>query len=74
VNKVAQRGVRLALDHNPPSNLPSAAGTSYYRLMRNDEVSEKWWEQVKAEGAVGVTWLGLDLPDVQITLYGMLPS
>ncbi len=74
VTKVAQRGVRLAPDHNPPSNLPVAADLSYYRVVRSDDVSEKWWEQVKAEAAVGVTWLGLDLPDVQITLYGMLPN
>jgi type VI secretion system protein ImpJ len=73
VNKVAQRGVRLVPEHNPPGTLPTAPGLSYHRVMRNDETSEKWWEQIKTEGAVGVTWLGLELPDVRITLYAMQP-
>ncbi len=74
VNKVAQRGVRLVPEHNLPGVLPpSAGGLSYFRVMRNDETSEKWWEQIKAEGAVGVTWLGMELPDVRITLYAMQP-
>jgi type VI secretion system protein ImpJ len=72
VNKIAQKGVRLVLDHNPPSNLPSAPGRSYFRIMRDDETSEGWWEKIKAEGAVGVTWLGMDLPDVRFTLHAML--
>jgi type VI secretion system protein ImpJ len=72
INKAAQRGIRLALDHNPPSNLPSDAGTSYFRMMRNDDMSEKWWQDVTKERAVGVTWLGLELPDAVITLYGMV--
>jgi type VI secretion system protein ImpJ len=74
VKRVAQRGVRLALDHNPPSTLPSGAGLTYFRIMRNDDVSEKWWNDIKREASVGVTWLGMDLPDVRFTLYGLLPN
>jgi type VI secretion system ImpJ/VasE family protein len=73
VLKIAQRGVRLVPEHNPPGTVPTAPGLSYHRVERADETSAKWWEQIKAEGAVGVTWLGLDLPDVRITMYGMQP-
>jgi predicted component of type VI protein secretion system len=66
------RGVNLVTDHNPPTSLPSAGGLSYFRIVRNDTESDNWWRKIMDEGAVAVTFVGLEVPD-KITLYGMLP-
>jgi type VI secretion system protein ImpJ len=70
----AVRGVELRFDHHPPSQLPSGAGLSYFRLVRGSAASQKMWDYIADEKALGVTFPGVDASDFQMTLYGRLPK
>src|SRR5688572_9511381 len=70
----AVRGVELRFDHHPPSQLPSGAGLSYFRLTRGSPGSQKMWDYIAEGKELGITFPGVDASDFQMTIFGRLPT
>jgi hypothetical protein len=60
-------GVKLDYERNPPLGLPPQTDLHYFRLLRGE--SDKMWNRVCEEKAIGVRWLGIESSDFQMSLY-----
>ena len=65
-------GVKLVLERVPPLELPSEAGLTYFRLMRDE--SARMWERVSAEKALAARWPGMESTDYRVTLFMTVPA
>ncbi len=69
----AIRGIELKEERIVPTVLPAQADLHYFRMDRAG--SSRMWEQIKAEKAAGIRWIGseLDWSDATFTLYMTVP-
>ncbi len=65
-------GLKLQEERYPPVELPAQASLRYFRVMRTE--SQRMWDRIKEEKAVGVRWLGMENSDFAITLYMTVPG
>ncbi len=65
-------GIPLAEERNPPLELPTQSGMSYFRLLRTDNPT--MWERVQQQGALAAVWPGMDNADYKLTLYMTVPT
>lgn len=65
-------GVKLLFERNPPLQLPSETGLTYFRLIRGE--SARMWEKVGAEKSLAARWPGMEAADHKLTLYMTLPA
>ena len=65
-------GLKLQEERYPPVELPAQAGLRYFRVLRAE--SQRMWDRIKDEKAIGVRWLGMENSDFAITLYMTVPS
>jgi len=67
------RGVKLAEERHPPTQLPSPVGLHYFRLMRTE--SARMWDRILAEREIAVKFPGVDQGRFEsVTLYMTVPS
>lgn len=64
-------GVKLQEERQPPLQLPSEIGLSYFRLLRD---GSRMWEMVQRDKSLAARWTGVETSDFQLTLYMTLPK
>jgi type VI secretion system ImpJ/VasE family protein len=65
-------GLKLQEERYPPVELPAQAGLHYFRVNRQE--SQRMWDRIKEEKAMGVRWLGMENSDFALTLYMTVPG
>ncbi len=67
------RGVRLAEERHPPTQLPARSDHRYFRLQRSE--SESMWERITQDSAMAITSPRMaELEIEKITLFMTVPS
>ncbi len=65
-------GIKLALEHVPPLELPAEPGLIYFRLLRGE--SAKMWGRISDEKAISALWPGIQTSDFRLALYMTVPD
>ena len=65
-------GLKLQEERYPPVELPAQVGQHYFRINRHE--SQRMWDRIKEEKALGVRWLGMENSDFSLTLFMTIPS